>query len=104
MTRETEGFPESSVGKRSACNAGVPSPVPGEDHLEKEQATHSSIRGFPCGSAGKGSASSVEDVGSIPGLKRFPWRRERLPTPVCWPEEFHELYNPSGQRESDMAK
>jgi len=22
------------------------------------------------------------------------WRRERLPTPVFWPGEFHELYSP----------
>ena len=26
-----------------------------------------------------------------PGLGRFPWRRERLPTPVFWPGEFHGL-------------
>ena len=45
--------------------------------------------GFPCGSASKESAPSVEDLGSIPGLGRFPWRRERLPTPVFWPGEFH---------------
>ena len=24
-----------------------------------------------------------------------PWRRERLPTPVLWPGEFHGLYSPS---------
>ena len=28
--------------------------------------------GFPCGSAGKESACSVGDLGSIPGLGRFP--------------------------------
>ena len=25
-----------------------------------------------------------------------PWRRERLPTPVFWPGEFHGLYSPFG--------
>ena len=25
---------------------------------------------------------------------KMPWRRERLPTPVFWPGEFHGLYNP----------
>ena len=25
-----------------------------------------------------------------------PWRRERLPTPVFWPGEFHGLYSPWG--------
>ena len=38
--------------------------------------------GFPCGSAGKESACNAEDLGLISGLGRFPWRRERLPTPV----------------------
>ena len=35
------------------------------------------ILGFPCGSAGKESACNVGDLGLIPGLGRFPWRRER---------------------------
>ena len=26
------------------------------------------------------------------------WRRERLPTPVFWPGEFHGLYSPWGRR------
>ena len=26
------------------------------------------------------------------------WRRERLPTPVFWPGEFHGLYSPWGHR------
>ena len=38
------------------------------------------------------------DQSSIPGLGRFPWRRERLPTPVFWPGEFHGLYSPWGCR------
>ena len=33
-------------------------------------------------SASKESACNMRDLGSIPGLGRFPWRRERLPTPV----------------------
>ena len=45
-----------------------------------------------------------ETVGSIPGLGRFPWRRERLPTPVFWPGEFHALYSPWGRKESDMTE
>ena len=40
----TEGFPCSSVGKESACNAGDRSSVPGSGRsLEKEMAAHSSI-------------------------------------------------------------
>ena len=33
-----------------------------------------------------------------------PWRRERLPTPVFWPGEFHALYIPWGHKESDTAE
>ena len=37
-------FPGGSDGKESACNAGDPGSIPGqEDPLEKEMATHSSI-------------------------------------------------------------
>ena len=38
------GFPHSSVGKESACNAGDPGQFMGwADLLEKGKATHSSI-------------------------------------------------------------
>ena len=33
-----------------------------------------------------------------------PWRRERLPTPVFWPGEFHGLYSPWGHKELDMTE
>ena len=49
--------------------------------------------GFPGGSAGKESACNAGDLDPIPGLGRSPWRRERLPTSVCWPGEFHGLYS-----------
>ena len=62
-----------------------------EDLLEKGQAIHSSILGFPGGSAGKESACYMGALGSIPGLGRYPWRRDRLPTPVFWPGEFHRV-------------
>ena len=32
------------------------------------------------------------------------WRRERLPTPVFWPREFHGLYSPWGHKESDITE
>ena len=31
---------------------------------------------------------------------KIPWRRERLPTPVFWPGEFHGRYSPWGRKES----
>ena len=50
-----------------------------EDPLEKGQATHSSILGFPCGSAGKESTYNVGDLGSIPGLGRSPGEGKGYP-------------------------
>ena len=47
--------------------------------------------GFPGGSDGKESACNAGDIGSIPGLGRYPGEGERLPTPVFWPGEFHGL-------------
>ena len=40
--------------------------------LEKGSATHSSIFGLPCGSAGKESACNAGDLGLIPRLGRSP--------------------------------
>ena len=39
----------------------------------------------------------------FPGSGKIPWRRERLPTPVFWPGEFHGLYSPWGYKESDTT-
>ena len=111
--KEAISFPDSSVGKESACNAGILGLIPGwgrspgegigyplqyswtslvaqllknppamqetwvrslgwEDPLETGMATHSSILGLPCGSAGKESAHNAGDLSSIPGLGRSP--------------------------------
>ena len=40
------GFPESSVGKESACNAGDPSSIPGFGRYAGE-GIHSSFLGLP---------------------------------------------------------
>ena len=42
--------------------------------------------------------------GFKPWVGKIPWRRERLPTPVCWPGEFHGLYSLWGCKELDMTK
>ena len=44
---------------------------------------------FPGGSDGKESACNVGNLGSIPGLGRFPGEGNGQPTPVFWPGEFH---------------
>ena len=42
--------------------------------------------------------------GFNPWVGKIPWRRERLPTPVFWPGEFHGLYSPWDSKESDMTE
>ena len=39
-----------------------------------------------------------------PWVGKIPWRRDRLPTPVSWPGEFHGLYSPWGRKESDTTE
>ena len=48
----------------------------------------------------------AQQVKSLPAMQeiwvgKIPWRRERLPTPVFWPGEFHGLYSPWGCKEFD---
>ena len=42
--------------------------------------------------------------GFDPWVGKIPWRRERLPTPIFWPGEFHGLYSPWGRKESDTIE
>ena len=65
-------------------------------------------RSFPGGSDSKESAWNAGDPNSIPGMRRFPWRREWLPTPVFLPREFRGQrslagYSPGGSKGSDMT-
>ena len=42
--------------------------------------------------------------GFDPWIGKIPWRRERLPTAVFWPGEFHGLHSPWGCKESDTTE
>ena len=65
-----------------------------EDPLQKGQATHSIIHGLPYDSSGKGPTFQCRRPGFDPWIGKILWRRERLPTPVFWPGDFHGLYSP----------
>ena len=91
-------FPDSSVGKESACSAGDPVPglgrSPGEGIGYPLQYSWASLVGqLQCGRPG-----------FDPLVGKSPRRRERLPSPVFWPGEFHHLYSPGGRKELDMTK
>ena len=88
------GFPGSSVGKESACNAGDPCWIPGSGRFPWRRARPPIpvFLDFPCGSAGEESTCNAGDLVSIPGLERSPGEGKSLPVPIFWPEEFHRLY------------
>ena len=89
------GFPDSSVGKESACNAGDPGLIPGSGSSAGEGT------GYPLQYSW---ASLMAHLGkNLPAMQetwvgRIPWRRERLHTPVFWLGEFHGLYGPRDHR------
>ena len=75
------GFPHSSVGKESTCNAGDPSSIPGSGRSAGKGT------GYPLqyswtslvGSAGKESAHNTGDLSSIPGLETSPREEKGYP-------------------------
>ena len=66
------GFPSSSAGKESTCNAGDPSSIPGLERStgERDRLPIPVFLGFPGGSAGKESACSAGDPALTPELGR----------------------------------
>ena len=48
----------------------------------------------------KASAYNAGD----PWVWKIPWRRERLPTPIFWPGEFHGLYSPWASLIAQLVK
>ena len=45
-----------------------------------------------------------ERPGFDPWVGRISWKRERLPTPIFWPREFHGLYSSWGCKELDTTE
>ena len=76
----------SLAGKEYTCKTGDPSSIPGSGESPEErigyQLQYSWASLVP--QLVRKSACNVGNLGSIPGL-----RRDRLPTPVFWPEEVH---------------
>ena len=91
------GFPDSSIGKESACNAGDPGSIPGLGRSTGEGI------GYPFQYSWASLVAQL--VKNLPAMQetwvgKIPWKRERLTTPVFWPGEFHELYSPLVRKES----
>ena len=82
------GFPNRSVGKESACNAGDPSLIP-----KLGRPTGEGI-GYPLQYFGASLVAGWQRIclqcgrpGVDPWVRKIPWGKERLPTPVFWPGE-----------------
>ena len=78
------GFPVSSAGKESTCNAGDPGLIPGLGRSAGE--------GIGCPLQYSWASLVAQLVKNLPAMwetwvGKIPWRRERLPTPVFWPGE-----------------
>ena len=99
------GFPDSSVGKESACNAGDPSSIP-----ESGRSAGEGI-GYPHQYSW---ASLVAQLIKNPPAIWETWvqslhwedplEKGTATTPVSWPGEFHRLYSPWGCKESGTTE
>ena len=97
-----KGFFDSSVG--TACNAEDPGSIPGLGRSPGEGI------GYPLRYSWASLVTQL--VKNLPAMQETwvqspgwedPLERERLPTPVFWPGEFHGLC-PWGCKESDMTE
>ena len=101
------GFPDTSVGKEFACNAGDPGSIPGLGRSPREGIGYPPVfLHFPCGSAGKESICHMGDLGSIPGLGRSPGEGKGYPFQYSGLENSMGLhgYSPWGRKELDMTE
>ena len=100
------GFPGSSAGEESTCNARDDSWV-GKTPWRRDRLPTPVFLGFPGGSDGKESA--LCRPGFDPWVEKIPWRRVWQPTPVFLPGEFHGQrslagYSPGGCKELDTTE
>ena len=96
------GFPGSSAGKESACNAKDPGSIPGSGSSTGEGI------GYPLQySWAFLVAQLVKNPPAMTWVQSLGWEDpldKGKTTPVFWPEEFDGLYNPWDLKESDMTE
>ena len=98
------GFPHSSVGKESACNAGDPGSIPGSGRSTGEGI------GYPLQYSWASFVAQL--VKNLPAMwETWVWSlgwedplEKGLPAPVFWPGEFHGMYSPWGHKESETTE
>ena len=110
------GFPSSSAGKESACNAGSLGSIPGSGRSSGEGIGWRRDRprpvflGFPGGSDGKVSTCNAGDLGLIPGIGVYPGGGRGNPLQCSCLENPMDRerslagYSPWDHKESDMTE
>ena len=98
------GFPDSSVGKKSTCNAGDPGSIPGSGRSPGEGI------GYPLQySWASLVAHLVKNLLAMweTWVRSLSWEdplEKGKATLVFWPGEFHGLYSPWGRKELDKTE
>ena len=96
------------VSKESACNPGDSGLLPGSGRSPGEGIDYP----LQCSWASLVAFLVAQLVKNLPARRKtwvrslgwkISWRRERLPTAVFCPREFHGLYSPRDGKESDMT-
>ena len=79
-----QGVPGGSVGKESAAKK------------KKRRICHNTVQ--------YSWASQCQRPGFDPWLRKIPWKKEWLPTPIFWPGEFQRLKIVHGSKELDTTE
>ena len=99
------GFPDSSVGKESICNAGNPSSIPGSGRSAGEGI------GYPIQYSW--ASLVVQLVKNLPAMQEtwvqsLGWEdsleKGKATHFSIWPREFYGLYSPWGHKKSDTTE
>ena len=99
------GFPSSSVVKGSVCNAGVPGLIPGSGRSAGEGVSYPLQ--YPWASPVTQlvkNPPAILETWDWPLVWEDPLEKERLPSTVFWPGEYHGLYSIWGHKELDMTE
>ena len=92
ITYLIRGFPDSSLGKESACNAGNPDSIPGSGRSAEEGIGYPlQYSWVPGGSVGKEFSCNVGDLGSTPGLGRSLGEGKGYPLQYSGLENFMDV-------------
>ena len=98
------GFPDSSFVKNLPAKQETWVLILDQENPLKDRLPTPVFLGFPCGSAGKGSACNAEDVALIPGLGRSSGEGNSFPLQYSGLENFMDCISSWGLKVSDTTE